>query len=108
MRDGIAGPLESPTESFHAWWLAILLPAPWLVFSFPGCQTGCLVVVDADIHNLGKLFTAGPSHTDYMEQWVECFVGIEHVIGVWLVDLLVPYAAPVTNGTHPAHADVRG
>lgn len=43
---------------------------------FPGCQTGRLLVVDADFHNLGKLFTAGPSHTDYMERWVECFVGM--------------------------------
>jgi hypothetical protein len=39
-----------------------------------------LPLVDANnnnIHGRGKLFTAVPSRTDYMEQWVECFVGLE-------------------------------
>lgn len=48
------------------------------------------------------------SYTDYMEQWVECFVGMEmsFVCGLWIY--LVPYAPPVTNGTHPAHSEIRG
>lgn len=62
-----------------------------------------------DIHDGGKLFTAVPSRTDYMGQWVGRFVGMGNVISVWLVDLFGPICHPgLTNGTRPAHSEIRG
>lgn len=50
-----------------------------------------------------------PSRTDYMEQWVERFVGMEmsQVCGLWIY--LAPIFDPgLTNGTRPAHSEIRG
>lgn len=118
LRDGIAGPLESPTGSFCARLagrrscrqlgsMAVGLPG-WLA----GWQTRRRPVVDAGaftnpenpsrlVHLIQITWNSGLSVSWgwACHRCVAC--GSAHT--TWS-----PYAPPATNGTHPAHAEIRG